>query len=126
MPRYKRKSRSADELSFSKKGQSANEKDKKLWLAQSWDPDKKVNDIDLPNRMPVEIAYPVHAALYDYKSSTIGDLSFNKGDLLYIIHTDKKDRWFARCKGNGQEGYVPTNYVTQTAVDINNTLYVNK
>ncbi len=57
--------------------------------------------------------YPVYVGKYDYDSRTDDDLSFKKGELLYIISTDEGDWWFARCKDTGKEGYIPSNYVAE-------------
>ena len=70
--------------------------------------------------------YPIHAALYDYESRTDEDLTFEKGDLLCIIKADDSDWWFARSKRTGKEGYVPSNYLTSSVVDVNNTLHTHK
>ena len=69
----------------------------------------------LPPPKPVEPAvnYPVYVGKYDYDSRTDDDLSFKKGDLMYIISTDEGDWWFARSKDNGKEGYIPSNYVAE-------------
>ena len=32
---------------------------------------------------------------------------------MYIISTDEDDRWFACLKDSGEEGYIPSNYVTE-------------
>lgn len=50
---------------------------------------------------------------YDFNGSEAEDLSFKKGDLMYIINTDKDMWWLARSKGSGKEGYIPSNYVTE-------------
>ena len=60
-----------------------------------------------------ELNYPVFVGKYDYDSRTDDDLSFRKGDLMYIISTDEGDWWFARSKENGKEGYIPSNYVAE-------------
>ena len=57
--------------------------------------------------------YPVYVGKYDYDSRTDDDLSFKKGDLMYIISTDEGDWWFARSKDTGKEGYIPSNYVAE-------------
>ena len=57
--------------------------------------------------------FPLFVGKYDYSSRTDDDLSFKKGDLLYIINTDEGDWWFARSKSTGQEGYIPNNYVAE-------------
>ena len=67
----------------------------------------------LPENLSVkeELAYPLCVGKYDYSVRTAEDLSFKKGDLLYILNSDDEDWWFARAKHSGQEGYVPSNYV---------------
>lgn len=57
--------------------------------------------------------YPVYVGKYDYDSRTDDDLSFKKGDLMYIISTDEGDWWFAQSKDTGKEGYIPSNYVAE-------------
>ena len=61
----------------------------------------------------VQQNYPIYVGKYDYDSRTDDDLSFKKGDLMYIISTDEGDWWFARSKDNGREGYIPSNYVAE-------------
>ncbi len=67
----------------------------------------------LPKPPPPEANYPVYVGKYDYDSRTDDDLSFKKGDLMYIISTDEGDWWFARSKDGGKEGYIPSNYVAE-------------
>ena len=57
--------------------------------------------------------YPVFVGKYDYDSRTDDDLSFKKGDLLYIISTDEGDWWFAQSMITGKEGYIPSNHVAK-------------
>uniref|UniRef100_A0A1X7URZ2 Tyrosine-protein kinase n=1 Tax=Amphimedon queenslandica TaxID=400682 RepID=A0A1X7URZ2_AMPQE len=66
-----------------------------------------------PTRIEQEPNYPVYVGKYDYDSRTDDDLSFKKGNLLYIISTDEGDWWFARSKDTGKEGYIPSNYVAE-------------
>ena len=61
----------------------------------------------------VEPKFPLFVGKYDYSSRTDDDLSFKKGDLLYILNTDEGDWWFARSKDTGQEGYIPSTYVAE-------------
>ena len=61
--------------------------------------------------------YQLFCGKYDYSARTDDDLSFKKGDLLYILSTDKGDWWFARSKDTGQKGYVPSNYVAKYTLD---------
>ena len=62
---------------------------------------------------PAPSQYPIFVGKYDYDSRTDDDLSFKKGDLMYIVSTDEGDWWFARSKETGQEGYIPSNYVAE-------------
>ena len=64
-------------------------------------------------RVPPPSQYPIFVGKYDYDSRTDDDLSFKKGDLMYIISTDEGDWWFARAKEGGKEGYIPSNYVAE-------------
>ena len=57
--------------------------------------------------------YPVYVGKYDYDSRTDDDLSFKKGDLLYIIDTDEGDWWYAQHKDSGLKGYIPSNYIAE-------------
>ena len=53
---------------------------------------------------------------YDYESVSHAepDLCVNKGDLIYILNTDKGGGWwYVRAKHSGQEGYIPSNYVVE-------------
>ena len=49
---------------------------------------------------------------YDFDSRRDDDLSFKKGDLLYIISKDG-DWWFAQAMATGKEGYIPSNRVAK-------------
>ena len=51
--------------------------------------------------------------IHDYDSRADDDLSFKKGDLLYIISTDDEDWWFAQSMIAGKEGYIPSNHVAK-------------
>jgi hypothetical protein len=48
-------------------------------------------------------------ALYDYKSGVDGDLSFTKGDVIWI--SKEMGEWF-EGKKNGEKGIFPSNYVS--------------
>ena len=61
----------------------------------------------------VESTPPLFIAKYDYKSRTNTDMSFKKGDQLFIINDDNKDWWFARAKHSDQKGRVPSSYVVK-------------
>ena len=62
---------------------------------------------------PTDPNIPVFIAKYDYDSRTDDDLTFRKGDLLYIISTEEGDWWYTRHTKTGQEGYVPSNYIAE-------------
>ena len=66
----------------------------------------------LPPSTP-DLSYPLYVATHTFSSELDGDLNFKKGDRLYIINQDNKNRWYARAKESGQEGYIPINYVTR-------------
>nr|XP_002125218.1 tyrosine-protein kinase SRK2 [Ciona intestinalis] len=59
----------------------------------------------------------VFIALYDYNARTADDLSFRKGDTLYILDRSQGDWWKARLltqnQTNSWEGFVPSNYVAK-------------
>ena len=52
-------------------------------------------------------------ALYDYDARTDEDLSFKKGEHLYIINDTQGEWWFARSHSSKLEGYIPSNYVAK-------------
>ena len=54
--------------------------------------------------------YRVFEAKYDYTQRTDEDLSFKKGDLLYILNSDDKDWWLAK-NSSDKKGFVPSNHV---------------
>ena len=69
----------------------------------------------LPKPEPT-VKYPIYVGKYDYDPwpQTYDDVSFKKGDQMYIINThDGGVWWFARLKDSGKEGYIPSNYVTK-------------
>ena len=62
----------------------------------------------------VEPNYPLYIGLFDYSARASDDISFKKGDLLYVLSTDESaDWWLARAKHSDQEGYIPSNYVAE-------------
>ena len=54
---------------------------------------------------------PLYVCKYDHRPDD--DLSFKKGDLMYILHTDDQGWMWARLKETGKEGYIPSNYVAE-------------
>lgn len=69
--------------------------------------------VGVKKELPPPSQYPIFVGKYDYDSRTDDDLSFKKGDLMYIISTDEGDWWFARAKDGEKEGYIPSNYVAE-------------
>lgn len=67
----------------------------------------------VPNKPVDKPGLTIYVGKYDYESRTDDDLSFKKGDLMYIISTDEGDWWFAQSKDTGKEGYIPSNYVAE-------------
>ncbi|XP_013406798.1 tyrosine-protein kinase SRK2-like isoform X2 [Lingula anatina] len=66
---------------------------------------------DVPKTKPG--AYIVKA-LYDYEARTEDDLSFHKGDKMEVIgDSENMDWWLARHLVTGEEGYIPSNYITK-------------
>ena len=61
----------------------------------------------------MESTPPLFVAKYDYKSRTNTDMSFKKGDQLFITDDDNKDWWFAKAKHSDQKGFVPSSYVAK-------------
>jgi len=59
----------------------------------------------------IELHYPVFISKYSYSARTDEDLSFNKGDLLFIVRNDDDGWWLARTKDSTQQGYIPSSYV---------------
>ena len=56
---------------------------------------------------------PTYTAKYDYECRTDDDLTFKKGDLLYIISTEEGDWWYAQHRDTGEKGFIPSNYVAE-------------
>ncbi|CAK8691303.1 unnamed protein product [Clavelina lepadiformis] len=52
-----------------------------------------------------------YVALYDYDARTADDLSFKKGEQLFILNSTEGDWWLARSADTNRQGYVPGNYV---------------
>ena len=51
---------------------------------------------------------------YDFDGRTDDEMSFEKGDLLYIIRMDQGDRWFAQSMATGKDGYILSTYMYVT------------
>ncbi|XP_075057314.1 tyrosine-protein kinase Blk [Mixophyes fleayi] len=52
------------------------------------------------------------AALYDYTPVNNEDLRLHKGEKLELLSDSNKDWWLAKSELTGEEGYIPSNFVT--------------
>lgn len=66
-----------------------------------------------PNRPPPPLPRPgqvkVVRALYRYDAQQNDELTFDEGDLIYILDSSNPDWWKAKCEG--RTGLIPSNYV---------------
>lgn len=58
--------------------------------------------------------YPVVVAKFDYLQRTDEDLSFKKGELLYILNRDSPDWWLVK-NASDKQGFIPSNHVMEHA-----------
>lgn len=65
-----------------------------------------------PTAIPVTSELKKVVALYDYMPMNANDLQLHKGEEYFILEESNLPWWRARDK-NGQEGYIPSNYVTE-------------
>ena len=91
-------------------GQLARDRDPNRDQEQTMDVGHRQQPLSIPPPVP---NVPVYIAMYDYNSQMKEDLNFRKGDLMYIINREDGDWWYARHKTNGQEGYIPSNYIAE-------------
>ena len=69
---------------------------------------KAVNDLT-----PDELLYPIYTAMLDYDSGSPSELSFKRGDQMYIKSMGEEEMWQAKLTvGTGQEGDIPKSYVS--------------
>ena len=54
----------------------------------------------------------LYVAKYDYEACKDDELSFRKGDMMYITSTDG-DWWYAHLRDSNQKGYVPNNFIVE-------------
>ena len=74
--------------------------------------DTRLKSSTLPGNSSLKEVPPLFVAKYSYSSKAHNNLSFKKGDLLYIMNNEG-DWWFAKAKETRQKGYIPRNYVTR-------------
>ena len=63
------------------------------------------------HHLPEPLPGPPYVAKYDFDACDDDELSFKKGELMYILNFKFERWWFARSKVSNKEGYVPYNYV---------------
>ncbi|KAL2101562.1 hypothetical protein ACEWY4_003323 [Coilia grayii] len=63
-----------------------------------------------------ELAAPIGqcTALYNFPGSSEGTISMQEGEVLSVVEEDKGDGWTRVRRSNGDEGYIPTSYVSIT------------
>ena len=54
-------------------------------------------------------------ALYEFQRTSPNDLQFTKNERLTIVDSTDDPNWVRARNNSGQEGLIPTNYVTTTA-----------
>ncbi|XP_068192243.1 cdc42-interacting protein 4 homolog isoform X4 [Antennarius striatus] len=61
-----------------------------------------------------EVAAPIGkcTAMYNFPGASEGTISMQEGEELAVIEEDKGDGWTRVRRSNGDEGYIPTSYVT--------------
>lgn len=78
-----------------------------------------------PVRPPPPVPKPGHVkvvrAMYKYDAQQNDELSFDEGDMLYIMDMSNKDWWKARC-GN-RSGLIPSNYVEENTETVDCPLH---
>ncbi|XP_032392824.1 cdc42-interacting protein 4 homolog isoform X1 [Etheostoma spectabile] len=51
-------------------------------------------------------------AMYSFPGASEGTISMQEGEVLAVVEEDKGDGWTRVRRNNGDEGYIPTSYVT--------------
>ena len=60
-------------------------------------------------------------ALYSYKGQDSNELSFEEGDILYVLKKNDDNWWTCKCQD--KEGLVPSNYVGDNTAVVDNPLH---
>lgn len=55
-----------------------------------------------------------HVRFYLLSGASEGTISMQEGEVLAVVEEDKGDGWTRVRRNNGDEGYIPTSYVTIT------------
>ncbi|XP_037545025.1 cdc42-interacting protein 4 homolog isoform X2 [Nematolebias whitei] len=61
-----------------------------------------------------ELAAPIGrcTAMYSFPGASEGTISMQEGEVLAVVEEDKGDGWTRVRRNNGDEGYIPTSYVS--------------
>ncbi|XP_072224469.1 cdc42-interacting protein 4 homolog isoform X3 [Leuresthes tenuis] len=61
-----------------------------------------------------ELAPPIGkcTAMYNFPGASEGTITMQEGEVLAVVEEDKGDGWTRVRRNNGDEGYIPTSYVT--------------
>ncbi|XP_077413655.1 cdc42-interacting protein 4 homolog isoform X1 [Vanacampus margaritifer] len=61
-----------------------------------------------------ELAAPIGncTALYNFPGASEGTIAMQEGEVLAVVEEDKGDGWTRVRRSNGDEGYIPTSYVS--------------
>ncbi|KAJ3062788.1 Osteoclast-stimulating factor 1 [Podochytrium sp. JEL0797] len=60
-------------------------------------------------------------AKYAYTAQNPDELSFEEGDILYVLQKDDAGWW--KCRNGEREGLVPSNYVGESTTEIENPVH---
>ncbi|XP_005939940.1 cdc42-interacting protein 4 homolog isoform X3 [Haplochromis burtoni] len=63
-----------------------------------------------------DLAAPIGkcTAMYNFPGASEGTIAMQEGEVLAVVEEDKGDGWTRVRRNNGDEGYIPTSYVTIT------------
>ena len=68
------------------------------------------------------IAVRKFKALYEFDARSPDELSFQKGDILFVVNKDDLKGWRRAINSNGGNGLIPSNYVVEIFDDNGNFL----
>lgn len=82
-------------------------------LEHSISPSSNSNDATTKDSAPDDLLYPIYTAMFDYEASSPSELSFKKGEQMYVKSKESGKMWYARITiGTTREGNIPKNYVS--------------
>lgn len=56
--------------------------------------------------------YAFHIVCFCHTGASEGTIAMQEGEVLAVVEEDKGDGWTRVRRNNGDEGYIPTSYVT--------------